>query len=149
MTRPSVIGLLVQLPLMGVSGSRHGIVFALRRGSIRVHIEDVLDDVLDRRVLDCQVADRQLGEQAARCVGDLHFRHAQRQAHGGLFDDLGAVDDGRDTVVLCGENRRTRPASILSVVVLPAPVGPRRPTPSPGGMSKLIDFTASTSRVLR
>src|SRR2546429_5523832 len=38
------------------------------------------------------------------------------------------------------------PASILSVVVLPAPLGPRNPTISPGSMAKVTSRTAWTSR---
>ena len=43
----------------------------------------------------------------------------------------------------------SNPESIFSVVVLPAPFGPRKPTISPGAMSKLMFRTASTSRVFR
>ena len=42
-----------------------------------------------------------------------------------------------------------RPLSILRVVVLPAPLGPRKPTISPGSTVKLTAFTASTSLVRR
>src|SRR5262249_40179494 len=38
-----------------------------------------------------------------------------------------------------------RPASIFSVVVLPAPLGPRNATISPGSMQKLTSSTAWTS----
>ena len=37
----------------------------------------------------------------------------------------------------------------MSVVVLPAPFGPRKPTISPGAMSNEMPSTARTSRVLR
>ena len=37
----------------------------------------------------------------------------------------------------------------MSVVVLPAPLGPRKPTTSPGAISKEMASTARTSRVLR
>ena len=43
----------------------------------------------------------------------------------------------------------SRPESIFSVVVLPAPLGPRKPTTSPGSTLKDTAFTASTSRVRR
>ena len=43
----------------------------------------------------------------------------------------------------------SRPDSILSVVVLPAPLGPRKPTTSPAAISKLIPSTAWTWRVSR
>ena len=42
-----------------------------------------------------------------------------------------------------------RPASILSVVVFPAPFGPRNPTRSPGSISKSIPSTARTSSYFR
>ena len=41
------------------------------------------------------------------------------------------------------------PESIFSVVVLPAPLGPKKPTISPLAMSKLTPFTASTIRYFR
>src|SRR5919197_3642933 len=41
------------------------------------------------------------------------------------------------------------PESIFSVVVLPAPFGPRKPTTSPGSISNAIPSTARTSRHLR
>ncbi len=43
----------------------------------------------------------------------------------------------------------SNPESILRVVVLPAPFGPRKPTISPGGTSKDMSSTARTSRYLR
>lgn len=43
----------------------------------------------------------------------------------------------------------SKPESILRVVVLPAPLGPKNPTISPGATSKEMFFTASTSRVVR
>ena len=43
----------------------------------------------------------------------------------------------------------SRPESILSVVVLPAPFGPRKPTRSPGAISNEMPSTARTSRVRR
>ena len=42
-----------------------------------------------------------------------------------------------------------RPLSILSVVVLPAPLAPRKPTISPGSIEKLSSRTASTKRLRR
>src|SRR5271169_4998253 len=42
-----------------------------------------------------------------------------------------------------------RPVSILRVVVLPAPLGPRKPTISPGLIEKERGLTASTERYLR
>ena len=38
-----------------------------------------------------------------------------------------------------------RPESILSVVVLPAPLGPRKPTNSPSAMVKLMPSAARIS----
>src|SRR2546430_15780669 len=43
----------------------------------------------------------------------------------------------------------SRPESIFSVVVLPAPFGPRKPTTSPGSISNEIPSTARTSRHCR
>ena len=39
----------------------------------------------------------------------------------------------------------TRPVSILSVVVLPAPLGPKNPTTSPG---RILKETPSTARMV-
>src|SRR2546425_2022353 len=44
---------------------------------------------------------------------------------------------------------KSRPDSIFSVVVLPAPFGPRKPTTSPGSISNEIPSTASTRLVFR
>src|SRR5919109_3843224 len=43
----------------------------------------------------------------------------------------------------------SKPESILSVVVLPAPLGPRKPTISPGATSNEMPSTAWTSRERR
>src|SRR3954470_552750 len=43
----------------------------------------------------------------------------------------------------------SRPASTFSVVVFPAPLGPRKPTRSPAPMEKLMPSTAFTSSVGR
>jgi len=42
-----------------------------------------------------------------------------------------------------------RPESIFSVVVLPAPFGPRKPTNSPSAIEKLTSFAAAVSSYLR
>ena len=43
----------------------------------------------------------------------------------------------------------SRPESIFRVVVLPAPLGPKKPTTSPGCTAKVIFLTASTVCVWR
>src|SRR5207249_5201723 len=43
----------------------------------------------------------------------------------------------------------SRPESIFSVVVLPAPFGPRNPTSSPSPTMKLTSFTATVCSYLR
>jgi len=52
---------------------------------------------------------------------------------------------GRPSMVAAPEVGATRPSSIRRVVVLPAPLGPRKPVTVPGSTSKSRRSTANTS----
>ena len=110
-----------------VRRSSSAVMSSMRARSCGARIGGVARHAVQRAVVDDVLARGQARIEAARIGQHAHARqHLARPR-----DDVDAVDRAS-----CRRRARSAPASMRSVVVLPAPFGPSRPVMRPSGASK-------------